>query len=280
MDNMKFSVSMCVYGKDNSEHFKTAVESILNQTMQPNEVVLVVDGPVPEDLDLVIRFFEQNKLFNVIRLSENQGHGNARRIGLAACTNELVALMDADDISVPNRFENQINMFLADSELDIVGGNIFEFIDDEKNVVAERCVPSADVDIKKYMKKRCPMNQVTVMFKKQSVDSVGGYIDWYCEEDYYLWLRMALANMKFANVNENLVNVRVGEELYARRGGWKYYKSEAKLQKYMLKNKIINYPTYLLNKAKRFIVQVLLPNSIRGWVFKKFARSKVDAKEV
>lgn len=280
MDNMKFSVSMCVYGKDNSEHFKTAVESILNQTMQPNEVVLVVDGPVPEDLDLVIRSFEQNKLFNVIWLSENQGHGNARRIGLAACTNELVALMDADDISVPNRFENQINMFLADSELDIVGGNIFEFIDDEKNVVAERCVPSADVDIKKYMKKRCPMNQVTVMFKKQSVDSVGGYIDWYCEEDYYLWLRMALANMKFANVNENLVNVRVGEELYARRGGWKYYKSEAKLQKYMLKNKIINYPTYLLNKAKRFIVQVLLPNSIRGWVFKKFARSKVDAKEV
>lgn len=278
--DMKFSVSMCVYGKDNPAHFKTAVESILNQTVQPSEVVLVVDGPVPKELDVVIRFFEKNELFHVIRLIKNQGHGNARRIGLAACSNELVALMDADDISASTRFESQINMFLCDSELSIVGGNISEFIDDEKNIVAERRVPFDDADIKKYMKKRCPMNQVSVMFKKQSVEAVGGYVDWYCEEDYYLWLRMALADMKFANVNENLVNVRVGKELYARRGGWKYYKSEAKLQKYMFEHKIIGYPTYVLNKAKRFVVQVLLPNSVRGWVFKKFARSKVNAKEV
>lgn len=277
---MKFSVSMCVYGKDNPAHFQTAVESILNQTVQPSEVVLVVDGPVPKELDVVIRFFEKNELFHVIRLIKNQGHGNARRIGLAACSNELVALMDADDISASTRFESQINMFLCDSELSIVGGNISEFIDDEKNIVAERRVPFDDADIKKYMKKRCPMNQVSVMFKKQSVEAVGGYVDWYCEEDYYLWLRMALADMKFANVNENLVNVRVGKELYARRGGWKYYKSEAKLQKYMFEHKIIGYPTYVLNKAKRFVVQVLLPNSVRGWVFKKFARSKVNAKEV
>ena len=271
-NEMKFSVSMCVYGRDNPEWFRTAVDSILNQTAAPSEVVLVVDGPVPDELDAVIKEYEINPIFNVIRFAENQGHGNARRAGLAACTNELVALMDADDISVPDRFEKQLALLRADSTLDIVGGNITEFMDSPDNVVAKREVASTDAEIKQYMKKRCPMNQMTVMFKKASVDSVGGYIDWYCDEDYYLWLRMALADMKFANTPDVLVNVRVGREMYRRRGGWKYFSSEAKLQRYMRKNGLIGFGTYLTNVAKRFIVQVLLPNRLRGWVFKKFAR--------
>ena len=117
------------------------------------------------------------------------------------------------------------------------------------------------------------MNQMTVMFRKKDVDAVGGYLDWHCEEDYYLWLRMYLAGMKFANIDEVLVRVRVGEEMYRRRGGWKYFASEAKLQGYMLKHKIIGVPTYVLNVIKRLIVQVLLPNRLRGWVFKKLART-------
>ena len=268
----KFSVSMCVYGGDNSEWFQTAVESILNQSLKPDEVVLVVDGPIPDELNEIVKIYERNPIFNVIRLEKNQGHGNARRMGLDNCKNELVAIMDAYDISKSDRFEKQIEEFKKNQSLDIVGGNITEFIDDEKNIVAERVVPADDAEIKAYMKKRCPMNLVSVMFKKTSVERVGGFIDWYCEEDYYLWLRMALAEMRFANVSDILVNVRVGKDMYKRRGGWKYYKSEAKLQKYMLKHKIINFPTYLSNKTKRFIVQVLMPNNLRGWVFKKFAR--------
>ena len=276
----KFSVSMCVYGGDNSEWFQTAVESILNQSLKPDEVVLVVDGPIPDELNEIVKIYERNPLFNVIRLEKNQGHGNARRMGLDNCKNELVAIMDADDISKSGRFEKQIEEFKKNQSLDIVGGNITEFIDDEKNIVAERIVPADDAEIKAYMKKRCPMNLVSVMFKKTSVERVGGFIDWYCEEDYYLWLRMALAEMRFANVSGILVNVRVGKDMYKRRGGWKYYKSEAKLQKYMLKHKIINFPTYLSNKTKRFIVQVLMPNNLRGWVFKKFARGKVNEEKV
>lgn len=276
----KFSVSMCVYGGDNSEWFQTAVESILNQSLKPDEVVLVVDGPIPDELNEIVKIYERNPIFNVIRLEKNQGHGNARRMGLDNCKNELVAIMDADDISKSDRFEKQIEEFKKNQSLDIVGGNITEFIDDEKNIVAERVVPADDAEIKAYMKKRCPMNLVSVMFKKTSVERVGGFIDWYCEEDYYLWLRMALAEMRFANVSDILVNVRVGKDMYKRRGGWKYYKSEAKLQKYMLKHKIINFPTYLSNKTKRFIVQVLMPNNLRGWVFKKFARGKVNGKKV
>lgn len=269
---MEFSVSMCVYGKDNPEWFKTAVESVINQTVKPSEIVLVVDGPVEGELQEVIKSYEQEDLFNVIYLPENQGHGNARRKGLENCKYDLVALMDADDISLPDRFEKQINEFVKDDSLSIVGGNISEFIDSEENVVGYRIVPETHQEISEYLKKRCPFNQVSVMFNRKDVESVGGYIDWFWEEDYYLWLRMFLAGFKFKNVPDTLVSVRVGREMYSRRGGLKYFKSEKALQKYMLKNRIIGRGTYFVNVLKRFIVQVLLPNRLRGWVFRKFAR--------
>ena len=273
-ENIKFSVSMCVYGGDNAEWFKTSVESVLNQTLVPNEIVLVVDGPVPHDLNAVIFKLEENDTFKVIRLETNQGHGIARKTGLDNCTNELVAIMDADDICTRNRFEKQIEAFHNYPDSDIVGGMITEFIDTPDNVVGKRIVPLEDSEIKEYMQRRCPMNLVTVMFKKSSIEKVGGFIDWYCEEDYYLWLRMALANMKFRNVDDVLVNVRVGKEMYQRRGGVKYFKSEAKLQKYMLDNKIIGFPRYLINVTERLILQVLMPNKMRSFIFQKLARSK------
>ncbi len=274
LENFGFSVSMCVYKNDNPKHFKIAVESILNQTVKPNQVVLVVDGPVTEELDTIIKEYEQNLVFKVIRLKKNMGHGNARRIGFENCDYDLIALMDADDISAPDRFMLQLDCFKKNENLDICGGNITEFIGDAENIVGKRIVPESNKEIKEYMKTRCPMNQVTVMFKKSAVDNAGGYIDWYCEEDYYLWVRMYLNGVVFQNVSETLVNVRVGKEMYNRRGGVKYFKSEAKLQKFMLDKKIIGFGTYSLNVLKRFIVQVLLPNKIRGFVFKKFAREK------
>ena len=118
------------------------------------------------------------------------------------------------------------------------------------------------------------MNQVTVMFRKKEVQSVGGYIDWYCEEDYYLWIRMALADMKFYNLPDVLVNVRVGNEMYQRRGGIKYFKSEAQIQKLMLSKGLISVPRYLINVGQRFVLQVLMPNKLRGFIFKMFAREK------
>ena len=155
-----------------------------------------------------------------------------------------------------------------------MGGNIAEFIESPDIPTCYRRVPCEDAQIKAYMKKRCPFSQMSVMLKKSDVQAVGGYIDWYCEEDYYLWVRMAQAGMKFANIEDLLVNVRVGLDMYNRRGGLRYFKSEAKLQKYMLKNKIIGLPTYLVNVTKRLIVQVLLPNRVRGWVYRAFARTR------
>lgn len=276
--DQKLSVSMCVYGGDNPFFFDTAVGSIVNQTIQPSEIVLTVDGPIPAAIESVIEKY-RNQLsgsqikFHVVYLEKNLGHGEARRICFEHCNCDLIALMDADDLSVPDRFEMQLAVFEKNPNLSIVGGNIHEFIGTPDNCVGKRIVPETDAEIKAYMKKRCPMNQVTVMFRKADIAEVGGYIDWFCEEDYYLWLRLALAGKQFANVQENLVNVRVGEEMYQRRGGWKYFKSEAILQGFMLQKGIIGIPRYILNVAQRLVLQVLMPNKLRGFIFQKFARS-------
>lgn len=275
IDYKSFSVLICVYKKDNPEHFKQALESIINQTVIPNEVVLVVDGPIPESINKVIKSMDEISFFKVVRILQNVGHGNARKIGLENCSNQLIALMDADDISVPDRFEKQLKCFELNGDLSVVGGNIKEFINSISNVIAIREVPQVDVDIKAYMKKRCPFNQPTVMFKHSDVMKAGGYQDWFCNEDYYLWLRMYQNGANFKNLKECLVYMRVSDEMYQRRGGWKYFKSEAGLQKYMLNNKIIVINNYIFNILIRFIVQVVMPNKIRGFLFKRFARNKV-----
>lgn len=211
--------------------------------------------------------------FKTIYLPVNQGHGNARRTSLEACSNELVALMDADDIAYPDRFEKQINRFSQDESLDIVGGQITEFIGSTSNTVDRRVVPEEDADIRVYAKKRCPMNQMTVMFRKSAYDRAGGYIDWYCEEDYYLWLRMMQEGCRFANVPDDIVHVRVGSEMSARRGGAKYFSSEVSLQKYMLRRGIISVPRFLYNVLIRFGGEIVLPASLRTKAFKFFRSS-------
>ena len=270
----RFSVSMCVYGGDNANWLQLAIDSVMNQTVQPDEIVIVVDGPVPNCINDVLLEYSLNKLFKIIRLEENQGHGIARKICLENCSNNLVAVMDADDISVCDRFEKQLLIFKNNSSVDVVGGAIAEFDGLADNVVGKRVVPVEDFHIKEYMKKRCPMNLVTVMFKKDSVNKVGGFIDWYCEEDYYLWIRMALANMKFANTSDVLVRVRVGKDMYHRRGGIKYFSSEVKLQIFMLANNIIGIGRFCINFAERLILQVLMPNKARGFFYQKFARTR------
>ena len=275
MSNLPFSVAMSVYKNDNAEFFDRALKSITEeQTVKPSEIVLVVDGPVGDEINQVIeKYSSAYGIFNVVRLEQNGGLGNALKLAVENSSNELIARMDSDDVSLPTRFEKQLQL-MEQTGADIVGGFITEFIDSEDNIVGMRQVPLENEDIKRDMKKRCAMNHMTVMYKKSAVLACGGYLDWHYNEDYYLWIRMLLNGATFGNSQDVFVNVRVGKEMYQRRGGWKYFKSEKGLQKYMKKNKIIGFGTYFMNVTKRFIVQVLMPNRLRGWVFKKFARRK------
>lgn len=273
-----FSVSMCVYAGDKPEWFEVALNSIKNQTVKPAEITLVVDGPVSEATEMIISRFndscEDAIAFKVVRLQKNSGHGIARRTSVANCSNELVALMDADDIACEDRFERELSLFVNSNDTDLAGGDIAEFIDRSDNVVGYRKVPTTDEEIRRYIKKRCPFNQMTVMFKKRVYEKAGGYLDWYCDEDYYLWIRMLLCGCHFANTGSVMVHVRVGKEMYQRRGGVRYFKSEAKLQKLMLDKGIIGFGRYLINVAERLVLQVLLPNNVRGYLFQRLAREK------
>lgn len=270
----KYSVLMSLYIKERPEYLDLAIKSMVEQTLIPDEIVIVKDGPITNELEEILEKYRTiyPKLFNIMGYQENKGLGYALNYGLEHCRNELVARMDTDDISEKDRCRKQVNYFIKNPEIDILGGQIEEFINDSKNIVGKRIVPLKDKEIKRYLKKRCPFNHVTVMLKKSSIKKIGSYKEWYFNEDYYLWIRALLNGLKFGNLEDSLVKVRVGQEMYGRRGGILYFDSEYRIQKYLLKNKVISVWRFGINVLQRFIIQILLPSNLRGIILKKFAR--------
>jgi len=268
----KYSVLMSLYKKEHPEYLRLALDSMINQTVKPDEIVLVEDGPLTNELYAVVEEYKPH--LQIVINEKNLGLGLALNEGLKVCSNELVARMDTDDISKPDRCEKQLIFFQEHPETNILGGQIEEFITSPSEVVGKRIVPETDTELKDFMKKRCPFNHMTVMFKKTDVIKAGNYQDWYWNEDYYLWIRLALAGCTFANLPDILVYTRVGADMYQRRGGDKYFKSELGIQKLMLDKHMIGYGSYIINCGKRFIVEQLMSNKIRGWAFQNFARSK------
>lgn len=270
----KYSVLMSLYIKENADYFRTAIYSMINQTIKPDEIILVEDGPLTDELYFIIEEIKikfPNLITSVVH-EKNYGLGIALQHGVEVSRNEIIARMDTDDIAKSDRCEKQLNFLNEHLDVSIVGGQIEEFIGEISNVVGKRTVPLTNLDLKKYVQKRCPFNHMTVMFRKSQIINVGNYKDWFWNEDYYLWIRLAIANTKFANLPETLVMVRTGEDMYQRRGGIKYFISERNIQKFMLENNIISHIRYLINVSERFVLQILLPNRLRGFVFRTFAR--------
>ena len=189
MDKLKFSVSMCVYSGDRPDWLNEALESVYNQTIKPDEVVLLVDGPISNELNNIVIKFETNNDLKVYRLERNYGHGIARNECLNHCSYDYVAIADADDINERTRFEKQIKCFEKDKTLSAVSSWCSHFTDSIDKVINLEKTPETDEEIKLFMKKRCPMCQPSVMFKKSVVKNAGGYQDRFLAEDYYLWIR-------------------------------------------------------------------------------------------
>lgn len=276
----KISVLMSVYKNDNPEWFKMAIDSVCNQTLIPDEVLIIIDGPVSDEIKQVIKDKEEE--FTFIRhyqIEQNVGTGRALEIGLPMCKNELIARMDSDDISKPDRFEKQVK-FLIENNLDVVGSDISEFCNSPDEVVSIREVPKKEEDIKKYIKSRTPFNHVSVLMKKSKVLESGNYQHMHYCEDYYLWCRMLLVGAKMGNMDEILVNVRMNEATFKRRGGLKYYKSQKKLFKFMKEKKIINWLEYVKTLSTRFIVHVLMPGKLKEKIYKKHLRKNTNGKNI
>lgn len=267
MSELEFSALMCVYGGDNPSYFDQALESVFDQTRQPNEVILVVDGPVTDEIDHVIEKYKvRYDSFYVHRLKENQGHGIARKFGFEKCQYDYVAISDADDINMKNRFEIQMEYFDKEPELGAVSSGCIHFQEDISHIINEELMPQTDAEIKKAMKTRCPMCQASAILNRKAVMEVGGYQDWYMAEDYHLWIRMMLNGARFANVPLSLLYVRTTMKQMERRGGLRYFNSIRKLNKYMYASQIIGIGTYLFNVITRFIVQVLMPRKARAFI--------------
>ena len=269
----EYSVLMSVYHKEKPEYLKQSIESIQAQTLSTNDFVLVCDGPLNEQLDSVIatKRQEMGESLNVVRLAKNGGLGNALNEGIKHCKNELVARMDSDDIAYPDRCEKQIAVFNTHLEVSICSGIVEEFTTDPNTVDTKRVPPETNAEIVEFAKKRNPFNHPCVMYKKSAVEAVGSYQDFYLLEDYYLWLRMLMAGYQGYNIQEPLLHMRAGSDMYKRRAGWKYAKTQARLFKFMKEQDFIGEWQYIKSCVIRS-GSALAPNWLRKLMFEKVLR--------
>ena len=271
---LKYSVLMSVYSKENPEYFLCSVESMLNQTSPPDEIIIVKDGPLTAELDIVVDMLSERENITFVPLEKSAGLGLALAAGLSHCKNELVARMDSDDISLAGRCEKQLSYFAQYPNLSLVGTSIAEFVGEPDNIVSYKRVPAEFEAIKKYIRQRNPFNHMSVMFKKSDVLNAGSYRRFDLNEDYYLWLRMFLNGGKFANISEPLVNARINEDTFMRRGGWAYFITQKQLFDFMLENGVVSRFGYIYNIAVRFVVRVLVSNTMRKWLYLKLFRGR------
>lgn len=269
----KYSVLMSVFCREKPEYFKQAIESIEFQTIPANEFVIVCDGPLTRELDAVIDLKQQEMgmPLKVVRLSKNSGLGNALNIGIGHCKNELIARMDSDDIAYPDRCEKQIAVFNMHPEVSICSGIVEEFSITPDIVEAKRIPPETNAEIIEFAKKRNPFNHPCVMYKKSAVEAVGSYQDFYLLEDYYLWLRLLMAGEQGYNIQEPLLHMRAGLDMYKRRAGWRYAKTQIELFKFMRDQKFISNGQCIKSCVIRS-GSALAPNWMRKFIFKKFLR--------
>ena len=269
---MSFSVLMSIYKAEKPSYLTMSLNSVLNQTLQASEIIIVEDGPLTTDLYAILDEFEsKNPIIRRLRLSENHGLGYALCEGLKYCRYELVARMDTDDICKPNRFEVQVEFMEKNHEVDVLGTWIDEFFDVKENVVSIRKVPEGSKGLYEFGKKRNPMNHPTVMFRKSSVLKAGSYQTCMLLEDYYLWVRMLNMGMVFHNIQESLLYFRLSHDIYKRRGGLKYAITEVKFQIELHKIGYLTIFETIRNIASRFFVRVM-PVCIRRRIYRRLLR--------
>ncbi|WP_440321445.1 glycosyltransferase [Laedolimicola sp.] len=270
-----YSVLMSVYKNDDPGFLKLALESIYEkQTVKPDEIVIVFDGPLNESLYDVLNSFKKDKesVVKYYPQEVNRGLGEALKIGSEHCTGDYIFRMDSDDISDPYRFEHQILYVENHPDIDVLGTDIAEFNESpnepDKRV---RSCPEKHKDIVNMGKKRNPMNHVSVCLKKDALFKCGGYQTLLLLEDYYLWLHMIGAGCKLANIHESLVYVRVGNGFDSKRGskeriiGWRV------LQDYMLEIGMINKKEAILNMFSINIF-VKTPSWLKKYLYSKLLR--------
>lgn len=257
---MNYSVLMTIYRNNDPTQLKEALDSLLRQTVQPNEIVLVEDGPVGADLTKVVTDFNviSTNLLKSVKLTRNIGISKALNEGLRHISNELVGRMDGDDIAKPHRFAKQIEFFQKNPDHALVGGQIEEFIEQPGDTKVLRKLPLHHEDLATYASKRCPFNHPSVMYKKSVIEAVGGYEEFNSPtEDYFLWCKVINSGYLVANLPDILLDYRIGYDFVERRTGFNYMKGEYTLFKKLKSIGFLNQYEYIRNLISRLPLRIL-----------------------
>jgi glycosyltransferase involved in cell wall biosynthesis len=272
MSNASFSVVMSVYHADDSDQFIDAVHSVFDQSIQPSELIIAVDGPVGNELASALRDIELLPNVQILRLERNLGPGGSRDHAIRTCNNNIVAIMDADDLCAFNRFERQLQE-LALTGVDVVGGYIEEFNLIPGDICRIRVVPIRHNEIIQLGHWRQPMNHVTIMFRKSVYEKVGGYHPLRCVEDFDLFHRMFVSGVRFSNIPEVMVHVRCGTAVLTRRRGMYYLRAELALLSRMRRSGFLSMPQWMASSSIRIAVRVM-PSSVIGLLYKHLLRQQ------
>lgn len=266
----KYSVLMSLYKKEKPEYLRLALDSMLNQTVVPDEIVLVEDGPLTDELYSVL---DDYPMLKRIKNETNLGLGLALNVGLKECRNELVARMDTDDCSKPERCEKQLERFLEKPYLAIVGSHIDEFIGNPSNVISQRIVPVTSEEIYEFAKKRSAFNHPAVMYSKTAVLENNGYANLKRNQDVDLFGRMQFKGYKAENIDEALLWFRSSDELAKRRKSWQntwsYIATIRKFWK-MGYSSFFDYAMVGIAQTGMY----LMPVKMQNFVYKKFLRKQ------
>ena len=269
----KYSVLMSLYIKEKPEYLNLAIQSMVEQTLMPDEIVIVKDGPITNALQEILDNYTKKypKLFNIVGYKENKGLGYALNYGLEHCRNELIARMDTDDISKLNRCERQIERFNKKPELSIVGAWVDEFYISIDKIESTRRVPTDYLDIYKFAKRRAAFNHPVVMYRKSKVLENKGYDNLRRNQDVDLFGRMLFSGCRAENIGESLLYFRANNDLAKRRKSWENTKSYIDTIKKFWKMGYSSFNDYIVVMLAQ-IGMYLIPIKGQQLIYKLFLR--------
>lgn len=265
-----FTVVMSVYKNDKPEYLQLAIDSLVNQTIKPDEIIIISDGPLTSKLEIILETYSKYKYIRFIKLDKNVGLASSRKEAIKNANFDIIAVMDSDDICELDRFERQLSIIDGDKKM-VVSGWIEEFNYLPKDIGKIRKTPINYQEIISYGKWRNPINHVTLMFTKKAYDLVGGYSSVRHSEDWDLISRMLVKGIEVIGTPNVLVNVRAGDEMIERRRNIEQFKGELRLFVKMYKIGYLNFFQLFGNISIRVILRAL-PKFITKFTYKNILR--------
>ena len=272
-DNL--SVMICTHHNTHINELKLAFySSCVFQFLLPSEVIIVKDGPVNEKVVVFIEYLRDVHNVTVISTSENFGHGNARNLALRETRKEWMAIVDSDDFSFPSRFLVQMKYLKKHPNVSVLGGGLVEFevFDGAPTFNKTRRFPESASDVLKEARVRCPIAQPTVVFRVDDVRSVGGYLHWHNNEDYFLWIRLLSKKYVIQSLPDTVIYMKFDLNSVLRRRGIAYWWNEVALQWCSYKLGTTTLRLLFFGILVRLMLQVVLPARILKKIYKTCLR--------